>query len=324
MAKILVTGGAGYIGSHTTHFLLKQGHDVQVVDNLSKGYRHNVPEGRLHVADLMDTGALDALFAAHSFDAVVHFAACIAVGESMQKPEMYFRNNVAATTNLLDAMQRANVRSLVFSSTAAVYGDPASVPIPESAPQKPVNPYGEGKWMVEQILQWCDRCSALRYVALRYFNACGAEPRFGIGEEHQPETHLIPLILRAVKTGKPVTVFGEDYETPDGTCIRDYIHVMDLAAAHGSALDHLMAGGASHAFNCGTGKGFSVLEVIQAVEKVTGKPVPRVIGARRPGDPPELVADSSNLQKTLGWSPRFTRLEDIVSSAWEFEQHRPV
>ena len=322
MARILITGGAGYIGSHTTHFLLRLGHDVQVADDLSKGYAHNVPEGRLHLVNLDDSKALDALFAGVRFDAVVHFAAFIAVGESVREAEKYFSNNVGGTLSLLDAMRRANVRSIVFSSTAAVYGDPDSVPIPETAPLRPVSPYGESKLMVERVLSWLDACSSLRSVCLRYFNACGAEPEFGIGEEHDPETHLIPLIFNAIRTGTPLTVFGNNYDTPDGTCIRDYIHVSDLAAAHSAALDHLLAGGVSGAFNAGTGRGFTVLEVIRAVEKVTGREVPFVVGARREGDPPSLVADSSKLQKTLGWSPRYNTLEEMVSSAWDFDAKR--
>jgi UDP-glucose-4-epimerase GalE len=322
MAKILVTGGAGYIGSHTTHYLLSLGHDVQVADDLSKGYAHNVPDGRLHRLNLLDAAALDALFAAHAFDAVIHFAAFIAVGESVREPELYFHNNVAGSLSLLSAMRRHNVRTLVFSSTAAVYGNPDSTPIPESAPYRPVNPYGESKLMIETTLQWLDRCAGLRYAALRYFNACGAAEQFGIGEEHEPETHLIPLIFRAIRSGKPVTVFGNDYPTPDGTCVRDYIHVLDLATAHAAALDHLLSGGASGSYNAGTGQGYSVLEVIRAAEAATGRQVPFVLGPRREGDPAELVADSAKLMKTLNWKPAFDTLEQMVLSAWRFDEAR--
>lgn len=322
MAKILVTGGAGYIGSHTTHALLENGHDVQVLDDLSKGYAHNVPEGRLNVVNLHDTAGVAALFAAHRFDAVVHFAAFIAVGESVSEPEKYFRNNVGGSLSLLAAMRKANVRRLVFSSTAAVYGNPESTPIPETAPLKPVNPYGESKLMTETTLRWMDQCSGLRSVILRYFNACGAESKFGIGEEHEPETHLIPLIFRAIRTGKPLTIFGNDYATEDGTCIRDYIHVSDLAAAHLTALDSLMSGGPSAIFNAGAGHGYSVLQVLRAAEKVTGRAVPHTFGTRRDGDPAELVADSSKLQKTMGWQPRYASLESMVESAWAFEVKR--
>jgi len=322
MARILVTGGAGYIGSHTTHHLLSKGHDVQVVDDLSKGYAHNVPEGRLHVLNLHDSAALDRLFSGRHFDAVVHFAAFIAVGESVREPERYFRNNTGGSLSLLEAMRRHAVKRLVFSSTAAVYGNPERVPITEDLPLRPVNPYGESKLMTETTLRWLSECGDFRYVALRYFNACGAETRFGIGEEHEPETHLIPLIFRAIRTGKPLTVFGTDYPTVDGTCVRDYIHVSDLAAAHEFALDSLLAGNPSGVFNAGTGHGFTVLEVIQAAERVTGRKVPYEVGPRRDGDPAELVADSSKLQRTLGWKPRYDTLDSMVESAWAFDEKR--
>jgi UDP-glucose-4-epimerase GalE len=322
MARILVTGGAGYIGSHTAHYLLRLGHDVQVVDDLSHGYAHNVPAERLHVLNLLDTAGLDALLARFAFDAVVHFAAFIEVGESTRQPEKYFRNNCGATFSLLDAMARAGVRRIVFSSTAAVYGNPERTPITEDMPHRPVNPYGQTKLAVETAMRWMDQGSGLRFVALRYFNACGAEEAFGIGEEHNPETHLIPLVLRAARTGQPLTVFGRDYPTPDGTCIRDYVHVGDLAAAHAAALDHLMGGGASASFNAGTGQGYSVLEVIRAVEQVAGGTVPYTVGPRRAGDPAILVADSTRLQQALGWKPGYTTLDSMVESAWKFDQRK--
>ncbi|HUJ21635.1 MAG TPA: UDP-glucose 4-epimerase GalE [Bryobacteraceae bacterium] len=321
-SSILVTGGAGYIGSHTAHLLLRQGYDVTVVDNLSRGYRHNVDPQRLRVLDVSDTGGLCRLFAERTIDAVIHFAAYISVGESMQAPEMYFANNFGGSLSLLTAMRRSGVRHLVFSSTAAVYGNPASLPVSEESPYAPVNPYGESKVMVEKLLRWFDRIHGLRSIALRYFNASGAEPEGLLGEEHEPETHLIPLVLRAVVTGKPVTIFGDDYPTADGTCIRDYIHVHDLAQAHILALESLMAGGASNAFNVGTGSGYSVKQVVRAVEEVTGRKVPFVIGPRREGDPPELVADSSKLRRNLNWTPHCSGLREIVSSAWNFEQKR--
>jgi len=319
MARILVTGGAGYIGSHTAHYLLRLGHEVTVADDLSKGYRHNVPEGLLKVVSLHDRPALDSLFAAKSFDAVIHFAAFIAVGESVREPEKYFHNNVAGTLNLLSAMRQAGVKNIVFSSTAAVYGDPENVPIPETAQLKPVSPYGESKLMVEKALGWLDQCSGLRHIILRYFNACGADAAAGIGEEHEPETHLIPLIFKAIRSGRPMTVFGGDYATPDGTCIRDYIHVSDLASAHAAGLDHLSRGGGSGIFNAGTGRGYSVREVIGSVERVTGKDVPWEMGERREGDPPELVADSSKLRNQLGWRPAMGGLDEMISSAWAFD-----
>ncbi len=320
VAKILVTGGAGYIGSHTRYFLERRGHDVFVVDNLSRGYREAVPEKILRVVDLHETAKLAQLLSSERIDAVIHFAAFIAVGESTQVPELYFANNVGGSLSLCEAMLQADVKHLVFSSTAAVYGIPQSVPITEDQPNAPINPYGESKVMVETILDWLDRYRSLRSVSLRYFNACGAEPESGLGERHDPETHLIPLVLRAVQTGKPVTLFGSDYPTPDGTCIRDYIHVSDLAEAHIHAVEHLLDGGKSDAFNVGTGTGHSVKEVIVAVEKETGKKVPLTIGPRREGDPPSLVADSSKLQSTLGWRPKRADLDKIVADAWHFAQ----
>ncbi len=322
MAKILVVGGSGYIGSHTTHFLLRHGHDCVVADNLSKGYRHNTEISRLRVVGLHDTAALETLMAKEKFDAVVHFAASIAVGESTRVPQEYFTNNVAGSLSLLNAMIAANVKKIVFSSTAAVYGTPATTPITEEMPFSPESPYGETKVMVEKVLRWYDRCVGLRSVCLRYFNACGAEPKAGLGEEHIPETHLIPLVLRAALYGNPVKVFGTDYPTADGSCVRDYVHVMDLAEAHGLALDYLLAGGATRQFNCGTGQGFSVLEVIAAAEQATGKKVPYTIASRRDGDPSVLVADSSRIRNELGWKPVRSELLDIVKDALEFEPIR--
>ncbi len=318
MPRILVTGGAGYIGAHTAHLLQKRGFDPVVVDDLSRGHRHNVSGIPFHHLSLADTGSLTRVLSSERIDAVVHFAAYIAVGESTRVPELYFTNNTGGSLSLLTAMTEAGVGKLVFSSTAAVYGDPDSVPIPEDAPIRPVSPYGESKAMVEKILGWMDLCRGVRSVALRYFNACGADPDFPLGEEHEPETHLIPLLFRAIQTGAPITVFGDDYPTPDGTCIRDYIHVRDLAEAHILALNHLLSGGASAAFNAGAGSGFSVKEVIQAVEKVTGRKVPFTLGPRREGDPPSLIANSNRLKSALGWQPRYTSLEEIVSSAWRF------
>ena len=321
-ASILVTGGAGYIGAHTAQLLGEQGYEVTVVDNLSRGHRHNIDPQRLRVLDIADTEGLCRIFAERPLDAVIHFAAFIAVGESMSAPEMYFANNVSGSLSLLTAMIRSGVRRLVFSSTAAVYGMPATVPIKEEAPYAPVSPYGESKVMVEKLLRWFDMIHGLRSVSLRYFNASGADPKGKLGEEHEPETHLIPLLFRAILTGQPVTIFGEDYPTPDGTCIRDYIHVNDLAQAHILALEWLMGGGASDAINVGNGSGYSVREVVRAVEEVTGKKVPYVIGPRREGDPPELVADSSKLRRVLKWTPRHSELREIVSTAWRFEQSR--
>jgi UDP-glucose 4-epimerase len=314
--RILVTGGAGYIGSNTMHCLLDVGYDVVVVDNLSRGHRDAVDPKRLRVIDVLDTEALVRLMQEEPCEAVIHFAAFIAVGESMKIPEVYFRNNVAGSLSLLTAMHTAGIRNIVFSSTAAVYGMPQHVPIPESEPRAAVNAYGESKIMVETLLEWFDRIHGMKSVCLRYFNASGADPKGRAGEDHEPETHLIPLLFRAIQTGKPVTLFGDDYATPDGTCIRDYIHVTDLAQAHIAALEMLCAGGESNQYNVGTGRGYSVKEVLQAVEKVTGEKVPFVMGPRREGDPPELVADSSRLQKELGWKPAHSDLETIVETAW--------
>ncbi len=322
MGKVLVTGGAGYIGSQKTRRLIERGFDPVVVDNLSRGHRHNVDPAYLRVLDLADTEGLVHLMQREAVDAVIHFAAFIAVGESMREPEMYFANNVGGSLSLFSAMNRAGIHRLVFSSTAAVYGTPDRVPIPEEAPLAPVSPYGESKLMVEKTLGWLDRCRGMRSIALRYFNACGADPAGGLGEEHNPETHLIPLLLRAARSGEPVTLFGDDYDTPDGTCIRDYIHVSDLADAHVAALDSLLAGGRSGVFNVGTGSGHSVKEVLRAAEEVTGRSVPFAVGPRRDGDPPALVADSRRLRESFGWSPRYTGLRDIVSTAWEFEKNR--
>lgn len=318
MAKILVTGGAGYIGSHTRHFLQQRGHSVVVVDNLERGHRQNVPENILVVLDLRETEKLKRLLEEEKFEAVIHFAAYIAVGESTEVPEKYFSNNVAGSLSLFEAMIAAGVKNVVFSSTAAAYGIPAHDPITENEPYAPINPYGESKVITEKMLFWLGKYRGLNSVRLRYFNACGAEPSAGLGELHDPETHLIPLLLRAVQTAKPMTLFGDDYPTPDGTCIRDYIHVSDLAEAHIFAVEHLLNGGASDVFNVGTGKGRSVKEVLAAVERITGKPVPHTIGPRREGDPPSLVADSTKLQRTLGWQPRRADLDRIVQDAWTF------
>jgi UDP-glucose 4-epimerase len=317
-----VTGGAGYIGSHTVRLLLEQGYDVSVVDDLSRGYRHNVPAGRLFQLNIRETGAVAELMRQTGCEAVVHFAAFIAVGESMREPERYFTNNTAGSLSLLNAMLEAGVKHIVFSSTAAVYGNPHTTPILETFPIQPVNPYGESKVMVETLLRWFDAIHHLTSVCLRYFNASGGDPDGRLGEEHDPETHLIPLLLRGVLTGEPITIFGNDYDTPDGTCIRDYIHVDDLAQAHILAVEHLIGGGPSGQFNVGTGTGHTVLEIVRAVEKVTGKRVPYVFGPRREGDPPSLVAAPGKLKAQLGWAPQYTDLTTIVEHAWNFARKR--
>lgn len=318
MANILVTGGAGYIGSVTAHVLKRRGYGVVIVDDLSRGHEHNVRGLPFHKLNIAETEALTDILRRERIDAAIHFAAHSMVGESTRKPEIYFLNNDGGSASLFTAMIDAGVKRLVFSSTAAVYGTPKTVPIPESLPFDPVNPYGESKVLVEKMLKWLDACSGFRSIALRYFNACGADAESGLGEEHDPETHLIPLLLRAVQTGQPMTIFGDDYDTPDGTCIRDYIHVTDLAEAHVLAIEKLLAGGSSDIFNVGTGEGHSVLEVMRAVEQTTGREVPHKIGERRAGDPPSLVADSTKLQRTLGWKPKFAAMQDIVRTAWQF------
>jgi UDP-glucose-4-epimerase GalE len=322
LKRILVTGGAGYIGSHTVNLLLKKGYDVTVVDNLSRGHRDAVPPGLLHVVDLQDTDKLVNLLRQRQCEAVIHFAAYALVGESMKSPEMYFENNVGGSNSLFTAIARAGVRYLVFSSTCAVYGTPHTSPIVEDFPIQPLNSYGESKAMVEKILHWFDRLHGLRSISLRYFNAAGADPEGNLGEEHDPETHLIPLLLRAVQTGKPATIFGDDYPTPDGTCIRDYIHVNDLAQAHILALEALAGGAPTDWFNLGTGRGNSVREVLDAVESVTGQKVPHTIGPRRPGDPAVLVANADKVRRALGWTPEYVDLRKTVATAWNYAERR--
>jgi UDP-glucose-4-epimerase GalE len=317
---VLVIGGAGYIGSHAARALRRAGHEVVIFDNLSTGYEFLADGFELVKGDVLDRSALDRVMP--RADAVMHFAAHAYVGESVTNPKKYFHNNVEGGLSLLNAVLEAGVKWIIFSSTCAVYGDPAKVPIPENIPRQPVNPYGVSKMFFEQALEAYDRAYGFRYASLRYFNAAGADESGEIGEAHEPETHLIPLALRAAAgLGPQLNVFGSDYPTPDGTCVRDYIHVADLATAHVKALDHLAAGKESFAVNVGTGKGYSVQEVITAVELVTGKRVPRTIGPRRAGDPPALVADPSKAQSLLQWKP--TRgLPDVVATAWNWMQQR--
>ena len=316
MPKILVTGGAGYIGSITAYHLLKRGFEVLVADDLSRGHRQSVPPEILNVVRLQDTTALTRLL--EGVDAVIHFAAYIAVGESTREPELYYSNNVGGSLSLFEAMARAGVKRVVFSSTAAVYGEPPVTPIPEDSPFAPVSPYGHSKAIVERVLADLDKHRGLRSVVLRYFNACGAEPEANLGEQHEPETHLIPLLFRAAISGEPIKIFGDDYPTPDGTCIRDYIHVADLASAHLAALDHLLGGGESRQFNVGTGTGNTVMEVLRAVEESSGRKVPYTIAPRREGDSPSLVANSQKLKSQLNWTPRRSDLHHIVRDAWDF------
>lgn len=318
---ILVVGGAGYIGSHMLQRLAMAGWRATTLDDLSGGHADAVRWGTLVQGDLGDAALLERLFSEHRFDAVMHFASFIEVGASVAQPLRYYRNNVASTLTLLQAMQAHAVHRLVFSSTAATFGQPQYSPIDEAHPQQPINPYGRSKLMVEQILNDCDRAFGLRCVVLRYFNAAGADPNGLLGERHHPESHLIPLVLQ-VAAGRraQITVYGQDYDTPDGTCIRDYVHVSDLCQAHWLALGGLLAGGHSQAYNLGNGHGHSVQEVIETAEQVSGRHIAVQSGPRRPGDPARLVADATRACTALGWRPRYGELKQIIAHAWQWEQ----
>ena len=320
-STVLVTGGAGFVGSHACKALSCHGFTPVVYDNLSYGHEDAVRWGPLERGDILDRGRLDEVIVTRKPAAIMHFAAFIAVGESVTDPGKYYRNNVAGSLGLMEAARDHGIAAFVFSSTAAVYGLPEVVPIPESSPKLPINPYGHSKWMVECMLRDFGEAHGLKSIALRYFNAAGADLDCEIGERHDPETHLIPLALDAAAgVGKPLTVFGEDYDTPDGTCIRDYIHVADLAEAHVAALQSLLGGADSNAYNLGTGHGFTVRQVIDAVEKVTARAVPHSIGPRRAGDPAALVADPSAANRDLAWQPRMSDLDSIVATAWAWHQ----
>ena len=323
--RILVLGGAGYIGSHTALELVRAGHEVIVADNLVTGHHSAVPkQAKFYEGDIRDAAFLDKLFDAEKIDAVIHFAAFSLVGESVANPLKYYNNNLCGTEVLLEAMVRHGLDKIVFSSTAATYGEPENIPILESDRTCPTNPYGETKLAMEKMFHWTARAHGLRYVSLRYFNACGADASGTIGEAHDPESHLIPLILQ-VPNGKrdAISIYGTDYDTPDGTCIRDYIHVTDLAQAHILAVQYLMQGGESNIFNLGNGIGYSVREVIETARKVTGHPIPAVETPRRAGDPARLVASSEKAKRVLGWNPVHDSLEEIISSAWKWHKHHP-
>lgn len=319
---ILVVGGAGYIGSHMVKLLAGEGYTPVVLDNLSNGRRELVRHATLVVGDMGQAGTLDALLQAFRFEAVMHFASFIQVGESVAQPGRYYDNNVGNTVRLLEAMARHETLRFIFSSTAAIFGEPQYVPIDEAHPKLPINPYGRSKWMVEQILDDFDAAFGVRSCCLRYFNAAGADPEGELGECHEPETHLVPLVLQVASGRRPsISVFGKDYPTPDGTCIRDYIHVSDLCDAHLAALRALQGGAPSSRYNLGNGAGYSNLEVINAAERVTGCRIAHEFGPRRPGDPPRLVADATRAKSELGWTPRFAALDTIIDHAWRWEQH---
>ena len=322
--NILVVGGAGYIGSHMVKRLLKDGHHVMVMDNLSKGYRDAVLCKTFFEVDMADQSATTKIFSENPIDAVFHFASFIEVGESISHPEKYFKNNTEGTQALLEVMMKFHVKHFIFSSTAAVFGNPNYSPIDEMHPKSPINPYGHSKLLVEEMLERFDQMYGLKYVSLRYFNAAGADPDGELGERHNPETHLIPLVLQAASGRRDsISIFGSDYDTFDGTCVRDYIHINDLVEAHIKAITYLRQGHSSTTFNLGNGKGFSVKEIIEAAEEVTGKNIPVKLDRRRAGDPPTLVADASLATDVLGWTTEFKDIKDIIKHAWNWEKKYP-
>lgn len=322
--SILVTGGAGYIGSHCVAELVRRGNEVVVLDNLSKGHRKAVRNAKFYKGDLRDTVFVDRVFRENRIEAVIHFAASSLVGESCALPLDYFQNNIGGSMSLLERMAAHGVKNIVFSSTAATYGEPRRVPIEETDPQIPTNPYGESKLSVEKVLKWCEIAYGIRFAALRYFNVAGADASGEIGEAHQPESHLIPIILKtALGERESVQVFGSDYPTADGTCVRDYIHVSDLIDAHLLALEYLKAGGKSDAFNLGNGEGFSVRQVIETAKQVTGRPIKVIESGRRAGDPAVLIASSKKAMDVLRWSPKKADLSEIVASAWNWHTKHP-
>jgi len=324
MKTILVAGGAGYIGSHMLTALAKKGYDAVVVDNLSTGHRHAITHGVLCVGDIRDATFLDTVFHKFNISGVINFAAYSQVGESVKDPLKYYMNNIQGTASLTAAMHRHGVKNMVFSSTAAVYGEPVSLPIRETDPTIPTNPYGETKLAVEKMLNWCDKAYGMRHVCLRYFNAAGASTTKLIGEDHHPETHLIPLVVKAgMGRRSKISIFGDDYPTADGTCVRDYIHVDDLCSAHLLALEYLEKGGESDVFNLGNGSGFSVKEIIAAAKNVAKRPITVEIAPRREGDPSTLVASNEKARTVLGWEPQYTDIEQIIATAWRWHTACP-
>lgn len=323
--SILVCGGAGYIGSHTVYKLIEQGKDVVIVDNLQSGHMDAVhPKAKFYKGDIRDSEILDKIFTENNIECVVHFAANSLVGESMVKPLLYFNNNVYGMQILLESMVKHNIKNIVFSSTAAVYGEPKRIPILEDDDTCPTNTYGETKLTMEKMMKWCNKAYGINYVALRYFNAAGSLGDGTIGEDHNPETHLIPLILQVpLKKREAITIFGTDYNTPDGTCLRDYIHVLDLADAHIKAVEYLKDGNESNVFNLGNGVGFSVKEMIKAAEEVTNQDINVILGDRRAGDPAQLIASSEKARTVLGWTPKYTDVKQIINDAWAFHTTHP-
>lgn len=324
--KVLVTGGAGYIGSHAVMGLIDKGYQVVVIDNLETGYKEAIhSEAAFYEGDIKDSAFLEEVFKKEKIEGVLHFAANSLVGESMEKPLKYYNNNVYGTQKLVEALNQFKIKHIVFSSTAATYGEPLQVPITEEHPTNPISPYGETKRAMEKLIHWASEASDLKYISLRYFNVAGAHSSGEIGESHDPETHLIPIILQVPLNQRAhLSIFGDDYETKDGTCIRDYIHIEDLVEAHILALEKLINGGESSLYNLGTGTGYSILEMVEAAKRVTGKDIPVQIAPRRVGDPAVLVASSQKAQEELAWTPQYTNVEDIIRSAWKFYQKRPI
>jgi len=321
--KILITGGAGYIGSITNWLVKSRGHETVVFDNLEQGHKEAVGDTRLIVGDLRDSETIKKVFKEEKFDAVIHFAALALAGESMQKPFAYFHNNIDGGLNLLEAMREGECSTIIFSSTCAVYGFPKKLPVTEESPIGPLSVYGASKRNFEEILLWYEKVYGIRHAALRYFNACGALPDGTLGEAHLPETHIIPVALSAIQKGEPFTIFGDDYNTPDGTCIRDYIHVLDLADAHIRACDYIKNNKQSVYVNLGVGKGYSNKDIIKAIEEVTEKKMKVVVGKRRWGDPDAIWADNTKAKNMLSWEPKYTSITDIIATAWEWHKSHP-